>query len=149
MEATAQSTWPALCRSMYFLTTPDGLVNQAVENLLVTFDKEINPDTFEAGDIVLLDPSGTEIPITQPPESMGGNVWRISFPAQSVEGEYHLRIGPHIASLAGHEMDQDLDGAEGEEPDDVYVGTFTIDLTAPEVVACCAGRRRASSNQSH
>ena len=44
------------------------------------------------------------------------------------EGAYTFSVGPHIADLDGHELDLDIDGLPGEETDDVFTGTATVDL---------------------
>ena len=115
--------------------SPLGSVGELIDHVDVGFDKSIDQQTFTAADILLIDPDGSQVPTAQPPEDLGGNVWRITFDEQSAEGEYHLYVGPHVAGLAGHEMDQDLDGSEGEDPDDAYHGTLTIDKTAPGSVS--------------
>jgi glycosyl hydrolase family 113/subtilase family protein/beta-agarase/YXIM esterase-like protein/Big-like domain-containing protein/PKD domain-containing protein len=49
------------------------------------------------------------------------------------EGQYDLTIGPNIEDLVGNLMNQDGDAVNGEDPDDRYAISFTIDNTAPVV----------------
>ena len=112
---------------------PDGVVNQPVDHVDLTFNVVIDEGTFTSDDVVLVDPGDVQVPITGSPVHLGGNVWRITFEAQTAEGEYHVYVGPHIEGPADDEMDQDLDGIGSEYPDDVYDAGFVIDMTPPEI----------------
>ena len=112
---------------------PSSVVCEAVDNLDVTFNYFVSSDSFGAEDVLLKDTSGFPIALSEEPRNISGNTWRISFPAQTAEGEYHLSIGPHIANPIDEEMDQDLDGIYGEDPDDIYYGIFSIDTTLPAI----------------
>ncbi|MCK4658828.1 MAG: hypothetical protein KAV82_04835, partial [Phycisphaerae bacterium] len=114
--------------------TPDGLVNYPVDSVDIRFNHEIQPDTFTTDDLTLVGPDTIEIPISDPPQGLGDKTWRISFAELSTNGTYTLLVAPHILDLAGSEMDQDGDGAPGEDPDDVYSGSFTIDTVQPEII---------------
>ncbi|MCY2954352.1 MAG: PKD domain-containing protein [Planctomycetota bacterium] len=111
---------------------PQGSTNRTIEAVDLTFDKAVVESTFSAVDILLVGPEG-RIPVTQSPLNLGGNVWRVMFPPQTAEGVYTLSVRPDIMALTGHAMDQDFDGTEGEAVDDIYHGTFRIDLTRPHV----------------
>ncbi|MEW6490822.1 MAG: CARDB domain-containing protein, partial [Thermodesulfobacteriota bacterium] len=114
---------------------PDGPVNHPVTFVDVTFHRPIDGATFTAEDVRLSGPAGEHISVSGDPVLHEGNTWRISFDPQHAEGEYVLLVGPHILGPTGLEMDQDGDRVGGEDPDDVYRGTFTIDTTAPRVVS--------------
>ncbi len=107
---------------------PTGTQDEPVSHFEVTFSEEINSASFTAADVVLLDPDGQPVTIEDSPVHLGNNEWQVSFDPQIREGEYQLLVGPHIEDLDGHELDLDIDGLPGEDPDDVYVGTFSIDL---------------------
>lgn len=111
---------------------PSDVIATPIAAVDMTLSREVDPTTFTGDDVAMAGPGGSIA--VEPPVDQGGNVWRINFPEQSAEGEYCLSVGPHIEDLEGVEMDQDGDGTPGEEPDDVYVGCFTIDMTAPEIV---------------
>jgi len=114
--------------------TPSELTNQPISHVDMTFSMPINSGTFTADDIVMTGPAGA-IAVAAP-QDQGNNVWRISFPEQTDDGLFSILVGPHIADLSGVEMDQDLNGTPGEDPDDAYEGTFTIDMTAPQIIDC-------------
>ena len=127
-------------RSALFVVShgPIGSINRPVSSVDVTFSNELNDTTFGLDDLAMTGPNGP-VPMVDPPQPLGGTIWRISFPEQSTEGEYCVYIGPHVEDLGGTEMDQDFDGTPGEEPDDVYAACFTIqglagfhvDITSP------------------
>src|SRR5206468_2591739 len=48
------------------------------------------------------------------------------FDAQSTPGQYTLVLGPHIADLAGNELDTNGDGTGGVDGEDDYLTKFTI-----------------------
>src|SRR5262249_27209990 len=50
----------------------------------------------------------------------------ITFTPQSTVGDYTLVVGPHIADMAGNELDQDRDRIPGENGDDDVTVTFMI-----------------------
>ncbi len=112
---------------------PQGCMGEPVDRVDVQFNKDVDGTTFGVGEVSLTAPNGSPIPLVSVPQSAGGNVWRISFNPQTTEGEYHVSIGPHLADLVGHQMDQDADAFEGESPDDVYQGAFRVDLVPPAI----------------
>ena len=107
---------------------PQGTVHDPLAYFDVTFSEPIDAATFQAGDFQVAQPGGASVEISNPPVHLGNNVWRISFPPQLAEGAYTFSVGPHIADLDGHELDLDIDGLPGEETDDVFTGTATVDL---------------------
>jgi subtilase family serine protease/uncharacterized membrane protein len=111
---------------------PTGALNEPVDQIDVTFNSPIDPASFTADDITLLDSAQQPITIDSL-QSLGGNTWRIRFAEQSSEGEYCIEIGPEITDLAGNLLDQDGDGNPGEPVDDVYTGCLTIDTTSPRI----------------
>jgi hypothetical protein len=113
--------------------TPRGLSNQAASHVGLAFSRAVNASSFTTGDIAMTGPGG---PIAiDAPQDQGNNVWRVSFPVQSTDGVYHVRVGPHITDLNDQEMDQNRNGIPGEDPGDVYDASFTIDMTPPAITA--------------
>jgi VCBS repeat-containing protein len=110
--------------------SPDGLLYQPVGYVDVSFHTAIRSSTFTRDDIRVIGPEG--VIETDPPVLQGGGIWRIYFPSQSTEGQYHVYVGPHIEDLSGKEMDQDTDSIEGEDPDDVYDAGFAIKTTSTD-----------------
>jgi hypothetical protein len=70
------------------------------------------------------------------------NSWQIIFPTQSTYGNYTLVVGPNVTDFAGHAMDQNQDGVNGEAAvfptGDQYVHTFTIAGLAVQSAAAVA-----------
>jgi parallel beta-helix repeat protein len=126
------STVPLTKEFGIFGHTPSGLVTNPVSYVDFTFSKMVNPATFTVDDVNLIGPHG--VISVNSPSYQGANIWRVSFPEQSADGEYRICIGPHIEDANGNEMDQDEDGIRGESPDDVYCGTFIIDRTGPRII---------------
>jgi hypothetical protein len=90
--------------------------------------------TLTLADIVITAPSGSILPTGV--SGIGINAFRITFAAQTAYGQYHVRIGPDVADLAGNPMDQDHDQMQGELTDDVYDASFNlvdVDLTLYDV----------------
>ena len=64
-------------------------------------------------DVTIIKPDGQTVAATSI-QNVGLNRFRISFPAQTLVGTYHVKIGPNVADLAGNLLDQDRDGIVGE-----------------------------------
>ena len=107
---------------------PQGQQNDPVSHIDMTFSEPMSEASFTAEDVVLLTPDQQPVSIVDPPIQLGNNVWRVGFEPQIQEGEYRIYVGPHIEDLDGHELDLDVDSLPGEDPDDVYTGSFSIDL---------------------
>ncbi|OGV88203.1 MAG: hypothetical protein A3K19_27840 [Lentisphaerae bacterium RIFOXYB12_FULL_65_16] len=114
--------------------TPSGLTNVAVSYVDLTFDHAIQSGSFTVADVTVLGPSRESrdwVPsqITQ----QSSVVYRVTFASPiNATGNYIIEVGPAILSDNGKWMDQDQDGIEQEAGDDVFRGTFTLDLTPPE-----------------
>ena len=112
---------------------PEGLLDHAVDQIDIRFNREIDPATFTVDDVALVGPGAVSIPIAADPVDVGDKTWRIAVDLSS-NGTYTLAVGPDVSDPDGADMDQDGDGTPGEDPDDIYTGTFTIDTTPPEIV---------------
>ena len=112
--------------------SPAGTVRQAVSRLRVTFSEAIDPTTFGLEDVSnLTAPGNVSVPVTAvtPVANSGGRQFDITFAEQTGEGVFTLTLGPNVQDLAPtpNLMDQDRDGLQGEDPDDRYAASFTID----------------------
>ncbi len=116
-------------------TRPNGATFGNLNSVRVSFDEEINPDTFTPDQVLFLGPSGTPIPVQQitPVDGSGDTQFDLSFATQSTLGNYLLVIGPNIQDTSGNPMDQNGNGTPGEVPGDQYVGRFT--LQGPKITA--------------
>ncbi|MCY2990629.1 MAG: Ig-like domain-containing protein [Planctomycetota bacterium] len=103
----------------------DGYGAQAVE---VIFSRPLNPSTFTADDLSMTDSAGN--PVTGLAiQRLSSRLFRVAFPQQTAPGFYHLQIGPDIADLSGHRLDQDRTGIPGQATD-VYEAGFLLDTPA-------------------
>src|SRR5262249_2407341 len=95
-----------------------------VDHVDVWFSETIDTTTFTTGDITIVKPNGQTVAATGI-QNVGLNRFRISFPAQTLVGVYHVKIGPAVTDLAGNGLDENGNGTGGE-PTDVYDGTFNL-----------------------
>jgi subtilisin-like proprotein convertase family protein len=105
-------------------------------DVVLTFNREVDPTTFDGTDVSLIAPDGSTIVVSQvkdvtPPPPAGQqnlhNMWEIDFPNQTVPGVYTLTLGPNIDDSTGTPMDQDQDGGPFGQADDVFVAKYDID----------------------
>ncbi len=113
--------------------TPDGSINTSggFSTVQLTFNEEINPATFTAGELALTGPGGVvpaaDLTIT-PVSGSNDHQFQITFPSQSTAGTYKLTVGPDIQDWYGNDMNQNRNAENGEAAD---AFTETIRLTAP------------------
>src|SRR5262245_44010751 len=109
-------------------TDPSGGVGGVISTMQVTFDKAIDPTTFDQSDIISFTGPGGPIAVAGVSVVAGSHnrTFAISFPAQFAHGTYQLVLGPNITDTSGNPMNQDGDAVNGETLDDRYVATFTI-----------------------
>src|SRR5262249_52341156 len=69
----------------------------------------IDTSTFTPADVMIVKPNGTTVSATVI-QNVGLNRFRIGFPAQTLVGTYHVKIGPNITDLAGNPMASIGDG---------------------------------------
>ena len=90
-----------------------------LESFTVTFCEPVDfqadgTGSFWLDDIAVIGPNGTENAIGIAPQGGDGSQFTISLPAQTIQGDYTITIGPDIAAVRGNPMDQDGDGQFGE-----------------------------------
>ena len=115
--------------------TPSVAVTPIVSSVTVSFDQPIDPASFTASDVSISGPSGA---VAATGVTLVSNTtWMVSFQPQSTDGTYAVKVGPNIDELAGniHGLDQNGDGLAGDGTNDVFMGTFVIDGTAPLLVS--------------
>ena len=92
-----------------------------------TFNEAINPSSVSTADVVnFIDPNGSDIRSSISGIAVSGNEVTVTFSAKYTLGNYTLVLGPDILDLAGHRMDQDGDGVEGESVEDRYTGVVQV-----------------------
>lgn len=109
--------------------TPSAPVNTPVSSAMVTFSEWMNPLTFTSTDVTIAGPGGAipaaDITVTGVETMPGSGLFlsfTIQFPAQGLEGEYLVSIGPAIEDIAGNTMAA------------ASMHSFTIDRTGPRVL---------------
>jgi hypothetical protein len=121
---------------------PSGTVAAPVGSLRVTFNRPIDPSTFQIsrGDVVSftrtvgtvvtnLLPSLTGI---TPVAGSGNTQFDVTFPTQTATGIYRMVIGQNVRDLFGNAMDQDGDFVPGE-PTDQFTAQFNV--LGPRIIA--------------
>jgi len=114
---------------MIFEHDPDGSVKGMVDHIDVTFSVEIDPTSFTADDIKLAGPAGNITINGIYLENQEENIYRIMLDPQDQAGGYSLLIGPEIETPDGEFMNQDLDEQAGEPTEDIYQGSFIIEVS--------------------
>ncbi len=102
--------------------------DHSLRGIDLIFSEDMDPSTIGTNDVVLTNPLGQVItPVAVVARS--GQVFRISFAAQSTPGVYTLAFGPHAADTAGLALDQNRSGVGGQAESDVY--QTVVEVSAP------------------
>jgi hypothetical protein len=102
-----------------------------VSSVTVTFDKPIDPTTFTPAAIdSFTGPNNTPIAVTTVAQ-LTANSFQVNFATQTALGTYTMSLGPNITDTSGAAMDQNGNGVNGENPGDIFTGTFTISQSPP------------------
>jgi RHS repeat-associated protein len=104
--------------------SPAGDIAGTVDHVDVWFSKAIDTTTLTAAAVAITRPDGGAVAVASI-TAVGLNRFRISFAAQTLVGQYHVRVGPNVADLAGNLLDQNGNGIPGE-PGDVYDASFNL-----------------------
>jgi methionine-rich copper-binding protein CopC len=122
---------------------PNGNTLAPVTSLRVTFDESIDPSTAIPGQFSIQDPNGNPVNVSQvtPVAGSDNHQFDVTLDQQVAAGNYAVVIGPQIADMSGHQMDQDGDGGVVGDVDDSFSGRFTI--VGPSVSATTLSGRLA------
>lgn len=117
----------------------DTLRRAQFNNLVFTFDEELDPTSVGMADVVsFTGPAGNDLRGNVYAVQASGNQVTVWFNTQTSPGDYTMVLGAGIQDLAGNALDQDGDGTPGEAVDDRYTAMLTVadaDLVVTEVVA--------------
>ncbi|MHC4717410.1 MAG: BACON domain-containing protein, partial [Planctomycetota bacterium] len=106
-------------------SSPAGDMTGPVDRVRFAFNESIDAGTFTLADVVsITGPSGAITPTSV--AMVDDHEYEVVFPSQSDAGAYAVVIGPAIEDEVGNAMDQDGDGANGEDPEDRYTASFTV-----------------------
>jgi subtilisin-like proprotein convertase family protein len=105
----------------------------------VTFVDNIDPNTFQPGDVIVTRPGAPAITIGSVTDVSGApdvhNKFQILFQTpQTVNATYTLKIGPDVRDTAGAMMDQNFNNTNGQVPADVFSNTFTFVQNTPPTI---------------
>ncbi len=102
------------------------LVNNQVASATLTFSEAIDPSSFTPSDILLKGPSGNvAVSAVTPLSGSGNQQFTVTFTGLAQSGTYTLQAGPGIMDLAGNQLDQNGNGANGETSD-IFVVSWTL-----------------------
>jgi subtilisin family serine protease len=95
--------------------TPSGPAAGQINQVLVTFNQSINPNTLPPSAVTLYLPSHAAVPASSVTAVAGSNnrQFVVGFPTQSAAGTYHLLIASSVQDVSGNPLGQP------------FVGTFT------------------------
>ncbi|MDB5336913.1 MAG: hypothetical protein JWN70_2532, partial [Planctomycetaceae bacterium] len=104
--------------------SPEDYVPAPLNHFNLTFDRPMDQDSFDLSDVASFHGPNGDLTAT-------GFSWldpqtlQITFSPQTTLGTYDLVLGPHIADLAGDELDESQNGIGGEAVDQ-YAAQVTL-----------------------
>nr|WP_286177679.1 S8 family serine peptidase [Rhodopirellula sp. JC639] len=108
-------------------TAPDSTHSGPIDQIDVTFNEPIDPDSFTVEDVVTFTGPGGAIPVDDVVQ-LNDDTYQIRFATQTEFGVYAYSIGPEIRDVAGNLMDQNANGIGGEASGDAYSSSFVVEL---------------------
>jgi RHS repeat-associated protein len=106
------------------LHVPAGDFAGTVAYVDVVFSEPMDAASFVPTDVRVVPPGGGTVSATSVAQ-LADNRFRIWFPAQTVVGQYRVKVGPDIRDPAGNLMDQDGNGTPGQ-PTDAYEARLSL-----------------------
>jgi autotransporter-associated beta strand protein len=118
------------------------LASAGLSSIIINFNMAVIPSSFTASDVLLFDPTGAQVALTDgsgnplPGVSLASNnadnsQWLLSFPAQHKPGFYTVKIGPDVRDLLGDQMNQNHDNTFGTAGDAPAGDRFSSDALVP------------------
>jgi hypothetical protein len=85
--------------------TPTGVLNAAVSSLDVVFNTVVNPASVSAASVSLTAPGG--VPVNGlSVAALSPYSFRVSFPEQTAQGDYGVKVGSQVQDLLGQALSQ-------------------------------------------
>lgn len=105
-----------------------GQAANTFDRVRLTFNEAIQAGSFTTADVASLSgPGGVALtPTGVNPVAGTNNQFDVTFDTQTAVGGYAVTVGPDVLDLAGNAMDQNQNGANGENPADRYSATGTL-----------------------
>ena len=103
------------------------------EQLLVSFDRPIDAGSLDVSDVGFSGPTTLGVEAVQVISDRSAIITLNGSIAGA--GSYTVSIGPNVLGSSGTPMDQDSDGVAGEDPQDVFSGSFVVDTAGPRIVS--------------
>ncbi len=105
---------------------PSGLILDPFDRLRITFNEPVDASTFTLDDIIsFTGPDGDVGPLALNGVFGSSNrVFELTFPSQSVAGDYELVVSPNITDRFGNLVDTNGNGVGGEFPGDELTHSF-------------------------
>jgi hypothetical protein len=114
------------------VVSPTNTINSTVSSLDITFSEVLRAGTLNPADVILKDPTGTVIPVSEP-VWISGNTYRFTFAQQRGNGVYTVKIGPDVLDLAGNAMAVAADRSFTVSLADLgFFGPVTTTASAPK-----------------
>lgn len=101
-----------------------------LSSIAITFENAIDPSSFDASDVRVLDPTGALVAIVGNPVDSGDQrtfTIQLASP-QTIRGTYRVQVGPQVFDTYGRSLDQNLDDFQGTALD-VFMATLTWEAT--------------------
>ncbi|PAY16161.1 hypothetical protein CKO51_28085 [Rhodopirellula sp. SM50] len=108
-------------------TVPDATHSGPIDQIEVTFNEPIDPNSFTPDDVVSLSGPGGALAVEEVVQ-LSDDTYQIRFETQTEMGVYAYSIRPEIRDVAGNAMDQNGNGVGGEAVDDVFSSSFAVEL---------------------
>jgi subtilisin family serine protease/subtilisin-like proprotein convertase family protein len=99
--------------------------------LQVTFNKPIDPTTFTAADLIIINPLGVIEPAGAPTTS-DNRTFLVS--VGNLVGSYRVVVGPNVLDAEGNAMNQDGDPRPGEANDDDFEITLQVGASVAQAL---------------
>lgn len=101
-----------------------------LDRLTLTFDKGIDPFSFDANDVYIAGPGG-QVNVTE--VEVQGELAYVSFVRQFAYGHYTATIGPDVRDYGGRAMDQNGNWENGDPTDTFSTSAELVDRSGPVI----------------
>jgi RHS repeat-associated protein len=104
---------------------PGGDIAGTITNVDIWFSETIDPLSLTSADIVIRNATNGIVSISSI-TNVGLNRYRVSFPAQTMVGQYHVLVGTNITDLAGNPLNASYDASFNLVPVDLELTNLLL-----------------------